>query len=38
MQTIRAKKSLGQNFLRDHDILHRIASVIPITDTHIIEV
>jgi 16S rRNA (adenine1518-N6/adenine1519-N6)-dimethyltransferase len=38
MQKIKAKKSLGQNFLIDHDALADIASAIDITDRHIIEV
>jgi ribonuclease HI len=38
MQKIKAKKSLGQNFLIDHEALADIASAIDITDQHIIEV
>lgn len=38
MQKIKAKKSLGQNFLIDQNALADIASAIDITDQHIIEV
>jgi 16S rRNA A1518/A1519 N6-dimethyltransferase RsmA/KsgA/DIM1 with predicted DNA glycosylase/AP lyase activity len=38
MQKIKAKKSLGQNFLIDHDALRDIAGAIEISDKHIIEV
>ena len=35
---IKAKKSLGQNFLTDRDILEKITSIVPIKDKHILEV
>ena len=35
---IKAKKSLGQNFLIDRDILEKITSIVPIKDKHILEV
>ena len=35
---IKAKKSLGQNFLTDRDILKKITSIVPIKDKFIIEV
>ena len=35
---IRAKKSLGQNFLIDRNILEKISNVAPIKDKHIVEV
>ena len=35
---IRAKKSLGQNFLTDRNILEKITSIIPIKNKHILEV
>ena len=38
MQTIKAKKSLGQNFLIDEVALSDIANGIDITNKHIIEV
>ncbi len=38
MQKIKAKKSLGQNFLIDHEALVDIASAIDISGRHIIEV
>lgn len=38
MQTIKAKKSLGQNFLIDPEALSDIANSITLTDKHIIEV
>lgn len=38
MQKIKAKKSLGQNFLIDQDALADIASAIEVTGKHIIEV
>lgn len=38
MEYIRAKKSLGQNFLIDHEALFDIASSIEVTGKHIIEV
>lgn len=38
MQYIKAKKSLGQNFLIDHEALLDIAHVIDIHDRHVIEV
>jgi len=37
-ESIRAKKSLGQNFLIDHEALSDIASAIDIRGKHIIEV
>ena len=37
-QTLRAKKSLGQNFLIDHEALSDIASSLEIGGKHIIEV
>lgn len=37
-ESIRAKKSLGQNFLIDHEALSDIASAIDIAGKHIIEV
>lgn len=37
-RTIRAKKSLGQNFLIDHEALSDIADSIKIAGKHIIEV
>ena len=38
MHTIKAKKSLGQNFLQDEDVLRTIAESIEVTTKHIIEV
>ena len=38
MQTIKAKKSLGQNFLIDQEALSDIANSIEIHEKHIIEV
>lgn len=38
MTTIRAKKSLGQNFLIDQEALSAIAHAIPVTSKNIIEV
>ena len=38
MQTIKAKKSLGQNFLIDPEALSDIASSFDMTGKHIIEV
>ena len=35
---IRAKKSLGQNFLVDKNIIDKIINTIPITDNEILEV
>ena len=35
---IRAKKSLGQNFLIDNDIINKIVSTVSITDNEILEV
>lgn len=35
---IEPKKSLGQNFLVNPDILERIASYLPIEGEHVIEV
>jgi 16S rRNA (adenine1518-N6/adenine1519-N6)-dimethyltransferase len=35
---IKAKKSLGQNFLIDKDILEKITSIVPIKDKHILEI
>ena len=35
---IRAKKSLGQNFLTDRNILEKITSIVPIKNKHILEV
>jgi 16S rRNA (adenine1518-N6/adenine1519-N6)-dimethyltransferase len=35
---IKAKKSLGQNFLIDRDILEKITNIVPIKDKHILEV
>ena len=35
---IKAKKSLGQNFLTDRDILEKITNIVPIKDKHILEV
>jgi 16S rRNA (adenine1518-N6/adenine1519-N6)-dimethyltransferase len=35
---IKAKKSLGQNFLIDRNILEKITGIIPIKDKHILEV
>ena len=35
---IKAKKSLGQNFLIDRDILEKITSIVPIKDKYILEV
>ena len=35
---IRAKKSLGQNFLTDRDILEKITTIVPIKDKYILEV
>jgi len=34
----KAKKSLGQNFLTDRNILEKITSIVPIKDKHILEV
>ena len=34
----RAKKSLGQNFLSDRNILEKITSIVPIKNKHILEV
>ena len=38
MKSIKAKKSLGQNFLIDEEALHDIAESIDIASRHIIEV
>ncbi len=38
MKTIKAKKSLGQNFLIDEEALSGIANSIEIVGRHIIEV
>ena len=35
---IKAKKSLGQNFLKDRNILERIINLAPITDKYILEI
>ena len=35
---IKAKKSLGQNFLTDRNILVKITDIVPIKDKHILEV
>ncbi len=35
---IKVKKSLGQNFLTDRNILEKITSIVPIKDKHILEV
>ena len=35
---IRAKKSLGQNFLIDSDIISKIVNTVSITDNEILEV
>ena len=35
---IKAKKSLGQNFLTDRNILEKITSIVPVKDKHILEV
>ena len=35
---IRAKKSLGQNFLIDKNIINRIIQTVPITNNEILEV
>ena len=35
---IKAKKSLGQNFLTDRNILEKITNIVPIKDKHILEV
>ena len=35
---IRAKKSLGQNFLIDKDIINKIVSTVSISDNEILEV
>ena len=35
---IKAKKSLGQNFLTDRNILEKITALVPIKDKHILEV
>ena len=35
---IKAKKSLGQNFLINRDILEKITSIVPIQNKHILEV
>jgi len=35
---IRTKKSLGQNFLTDRDILEKITTIVPIKDKYILEV
>ena len=35
---IKAKKSLGQNFLTDRSILEKITNIVPIKDKHILEV
>ena len=35
---IRAKKSLGQNFLIDKDIIDTIINTVPIRDNEILEV
>ena len=35
---IKAKKSLGQNFLTDRNILEKITHIVPIKDKHILEV
>ena len=36
--SIRAKKSLGQNFLIDHDVLEKIVTTVPITNREILEI
>ena len=35
---IKAKKSLGQNFLTDRYVLEKITSIVPIKDKHVLEV
>ena len=35
---IKAKKSLGQNFLTDRNILEKITNIVPIKDKYILEV
>ena len=35
---IKAKKSLGQNFLIDHDVLEKIATTVPIANKEILEI
>ena len=35
---IKTKKSLGQNFLTDRDILEKITTIVPIKDKYILEV
>jgi 16S rRNA (adenine1518-N6/adenine1519-N6)-dimethyltransferase len=35
---IKAKKSLGQNFLTDRDILEKITRIVPIQNKHILEI
>ena len=35
---IKAKKSLGQNFLTDRNILEKITSIVPIKDKYILEI
>ena len=35
---IKTKKSLGQNFLTDRNILEKITSIVPVKDKHILEV
>ena len=35
---IKAKKSLGQNFLIDHNIIEKIVNTINVKDKHILEI
>ena len=35
---IKAKKSLGQNFLIDHSILEKIVNIIEINDKEVLEI
>ena len=35
---IKAKKSLGQNFLIDRDVLEKIVSIVKIADKEILEI
>ena len=36
--SIRTKKSLGQNFLVDHDVLEKIVTAVPIANREILEI
>ena len=36
--SIKAKKSLGQNFLINHDVLEKIVTTVPIANKEILEI